>query len=221
MFTNDYVMRMIELFVRAVARITGLRESGEKEEAYALLQDTIKGVLGVNADTVDGLDYDTFVTIMAAGGALTPERYLLLSELMRIKGEMAQEEGREAIAAALLEKGLCLHLAAVQQEPALEQQPLPKQRLEQMREALEGYQLAERTYAMLARWQEHRGHFGQAEDALYQRMEADGHSEATVRDTLAFYDRLLALPEAALELGNLPLHEICQAREELSKRLPG
>lgn len=220
MFTNDYVMRMIELFVRAVAKIVGLREAGEKDEAYILLQDTIKGALGVNADTVDGLDYDAFVAIMAAGGDLTPERYLLLSELMRIKGEMAREEGQEALAAGLLEKALCLYLAALEDEPALADLPPHGQRVEQLLAALEGYRLTERAYAMLARWQERAGRFGQAEDALYRRMEVAEHSEASIRETLEFYDRLTSLPVLALEQGNLPLEEIRAGQEDLSNRLP-
>jgi tetratricopeptide (TPR) repeat protein len=216
MFTNDYVMRMIELFVRAVAKILHLRESGEKEEAYILLQDTIQGALGVNADTVDALDYDGFLSVMGAGGDMSPERFALLSELMRIKAEFAREEGRESVAVDCYDKALCLLLAALAEEPALEKLPQYAQRLERLQAALQGYRLSCHAYRALARWHEDAGRFGQAEDAHYRCMEAARHEEASVRDTLAFYDRLLALPPEALTQGNLPLEEVVAGRAELA-----
>lgn len=219
MFNNDYVMRMIEQFVRAVAKIIGLRESGEKEEAYILLQDTLKGALGVNADTVDALDYDAFLAVMGTGGALTAERYVLLSELLRLKAEFALDEGREAAAVDLYDKALCLYLAALDDEPAWVEVPLHTERVERLLTALGGYRLSDRAYTELARWHERAGRFGRAEDALYRHMDLTGRDVASVRETLAFYDRLLRLGPEALEKGNLPLDEVRSARDELSGSL--
>ncbi len=219
MFTNDYVMRMIEQFVRAIQKIIGLRESGEQAEAKALLEDTLNGLLGINADTVDALDYDGFIGVMSAGGELTPERYLLLSELLRLKADFARDEGREAAAVDLYDKALCLYLAALADEPALDG-PLHTERVERLLAALQGYRLSDRAYAGLALWHEHAGRYGRAEDALYARMDARGRDEASIHDTLAFYDRLLGQSPEQLELGNLPLDEVQAAREELLRRLP-
>ncbi len=219
MFTNDYVMRMIEQFVRAIQKIMGLKESGGQAEAKALLEDTLNGLLGINADTVDALDYDGFIGVMNAGGALSSDRYILLSELLRLKAEFAREEGKDA-AVDLYDKALCLYLAALADEPGLDG-PRHTERVESLLAALQGFRLSERAYAGLALWHERAGRYGRAEDTLYARMDARGRDETSIRDTLAFYDRLLGQSPERLEQGNLPRDEVQAAREELLRRLPG
>ncbi len=219
MFTNDYVMRMIEQFVRAIQKIMGLKESGEQAEAKALLEDTLNGLLGINADTVDALDYDGFIGVMNAGGALSSDRYILLSELLRLKAEFAREEGKDA-AVDLYDKALCLYLAALADEPGLDG-PRHTERVESLLAALQGFRLSERAYAGLALWHERAGRYSRAEDTLYARMDARGRDETSIRDTLDFYDRLLGQSPERLEQGNLPRDEVQAAREELLRRLPG
>ena len=80
--------------------------------------------------------------------------------------------------------------------------------VEELVEALKPYDLPPRTHAALMIFHEQRGKFSKAEDALFALLESvPGHADA-IGLGVAFYERLLALSDAALDAGDLPRAEV-------------
>jgi hypothetical protein len=53
---RDYVLRMIQLLARAIARILGLKQAGKLEEALEAVQTTADTIFGSMRSTLDAID---------------------------------------------------------------------------------------------------------------------------------------------------------------------
>jgi tetratricopeptide (TPR) repeat protein len=64
------------------------------------------------------------------------------------------------------------------------------------------------------------GRYADAEDALFEAIDADPDDPDPVEDAIAFCQRLLALDPEALAAGGLPLEEVKATLAELLRRQP-
>jgi hypothetical protein len=94
MVQRDYLMRMIEQFVQAVARMLGLIKSGSLEEAKREL-DGAYGTLGVSRSMVERLD-DASLRLLFGD-----EKVLVIAMLLDTEGKLLRAEGKEAEAQSL------------------------------------------------------------------------------------------------------------------------
>lgn len=102
MFREDYLIRLIQQLVDAIARIAGLNRRGEHDRALAEAEQAWGKLLDAPPDLIDAVD-----TATLAGMLRDPEK-------MRAAAQLLHEEGR-----ALAGKGDPLH-AAVRYRRAME-----------------------------------------------------------------------------------------------------
>jgi tetratricopeptide (TPR) repeat protein len=72
----------------------------------------------------------------------------------------------------------------------------------------------------LARVLEALGRYADAEDALFEAIDADPADPAPVEEGIAFCQRLLALDPERLAAGGLPVEEVKASLAELLRRQP-
>lgn len=94
MVQRDYLMRMIEQFVQAVARMLGLIKTGSLEEAKREL-DGAYATLGVSRSMVERLD-DASLRLLFGD-----EKVLVIAMLLDTEGKLLRAEGKEAEALSL------------------------------------------------------------------------------------------------------------------------
>jgi len=75
-----------------------------------------------------------------------------------------------------------------------------------------------RTHAMLMQHYERTGDFAKAEDELFAMLDAEPDNERLVEFGCAFYRRLLAQSDTALNEANLPRAEVEEGLKELEAR---
>jgi tetratricopeptide (TPR) repeat protein len=102
MFREDYIMRLIQQLVDAIARIAGLNRRGDHDKALAEAEQAWGKLLDAPPELLHAVDSATL-----AGMLHTPEK-------MRVAAQLLHEEGR-----ALAGKGDPLH-AAVRHRRAME-----------------------------------------------------------------------------------------------------
>lgn len=93
---RDYILRLIEQFAQALARIIGLRKSGKLDEAQKLANETADGIFGSLRLMIDQVDASTAGGLLgtrekiAVYAALTAEE----AEITALKGDARKARGR-------------------------------------------------------------------------------------------------------------------------------
>jgi hypothetical protein len=88
---EDYVLRQVRAIAAMLARVAGLRISGETEKARAGLEQSYSLLLGPQAELIRRVDSSTAVVLLGA-----PERIYAFADLLH--EEAAQEKDDSKIA---------------------------------------------------------------------------------------------------------------------------
>ena len=216
MIRRDYILRMIEEFIRALASIRALKGEQRWDAAARELEAEIKNILG-EGGAAELSESELRTRLMAAGPTQAfRDRALLVATLLREAGDIATAAGRDEEGQAQYLKALHLLLDSLEENESHE---LPEfvPKVDLLVAALETTALPLRTHALLMRHYEATGQFAKAEDALYAMLEAEPGNARLTEFGSAFYRRLLVQSDTALTDGNLPRIEV----EEGLKRLRG
>ncbi|HEX8133173.1 MAG TPA: DUF6483 family protein [Actinomycetes bacterium] len=217
LYQRDYLMRQIEIAGQMLARILGLAKGGRRDEALGLFDQAYQPLLGVSARVVSTLSEEQLLSLLTSGSMPDLRRVATVLELLKVEADLHAEAGHQAAAVARYRRALALagFLAA---------------RAEALPDAALAADLVERTWALelpvaqrlqLARVLEALGRYADAEDALFEAIDADPEDPDPVEDAIGFCQRLLALDPEALAAGGLPLEEVKATLAELLRRQPG
>jgi tetratricopeptide (TPR) repeat protein len=210
-------MRQIEIAGQMLARILGLAKGGRRDEALGLFDQAYQPLLGVSARVVSTLSEEQLLSLLTSGSMPDLRRVATVLELLKVEADLHAEAGNRAAAVARYRRALALagFLAA---------------RSEALPDAALAADLVERTAALelpvaqrlqLARVLEALGRYADAEDALFEAIDADPDDPDPVDTAIAFCQRLLALDPLVLDAGGLPLEEVKATLAELLRRQPG
>jgi hypothetical protein len=112
MFQEDYLLRVIQQLVDAIARIAGLNRRGEHDQAVVEADQAWSDLLGVPAELAATVDSRTL-----AGMLREPARIRLAAQLVREQARALTGKGDAAGAAVRCRRALELWLEARATEP--------------------------------------------------------------------------------------------------------
>jgi len=219
MIRRDFILRMIEEFAQALARIRSLKRSQRSDEASDALDAEFKRLTGDGAQAVARLsEAELLARLMQDGPThLVRDKTFMLATLLNEVGEIAASENRMDESRECHLKALHLLLETLSRGEVFEcPEFLPK--VEMLKEALRGTPLPPRTQAMLMQHHERTSEFAKAENALFALLDADPGNDAIMEFGVAFYERLLAQSDMALAEGALPRAEVEEGLKELQQR---
>lgn len=124
MFTDDYLMRIINQAVAALLQVVGLRRSGKYSQARDVSDQAIELLTGLPAVLVDQLDDASVLVIFTANGNLELERLAVLADLLREQGGIFVGLGQVSLGNRAYARALRLYLEialAEQGGPTVEQ----------------------------------------------------------------------------------------------------
>ncbi len=207
MIRQDYLVRMIQQLAGVLAQIAGLRADGRHDEALEEIGDAYGRFAGLNPSLIHALGDEDLVALLRARGGLDPQRTYALAELLREEAEIFAEGGRPEEALPRDRKALRLYLEVL---PELENSSSPPDLagLDAVVARVDASDFPPTARAHLLRHFEAVGRYDRAEDFLFDLLDAGNNPAETAELARAFYARLLALPDAALEAGNLPRDEV-------------
>lgn len=216
MYQRDYIMRLIEQFGQALQRILKKREAEQFDAALYEISQAGKTLLGLDMTLLRVLDDRQIVEFLTTSDGLDSGRCLVIAELFLQEGEItalvgdAEESLRDHI------KSLSLFLSALAENEQLRSETYFS-KVEDLRQRLSAASLPGHVTLKLCRYCEQRGDYAKAEDLLFALLETGypGIAEAG----RAFFARLLALSDAALQQGNLPRNEVVEGQRDFEKRL--
>ena len=209
-------MRQIEIAGQMLARILGLAKGGRRDEALGLFDQAYQPLLGVSARVVSTLSEEQLLGLLTSGSMPDLRRVATVLELLKVEADLHAEAGHRAAAVARYRRALALAGFLAARAEALPDAALAVDLVERV----QGLQLSVAQRAQLARVLEALGRYADAEDALFEAIDADPDDPVPVEAAIAFCQRLLALDPAALAAGGLPLEEVKASLAELLQRQP-
>ena len=216
LYQRDYLMRQIELAAQALARILRLAGGGRREEALGLFDEAYQPLLGVSARVVSTLTEEQLLGLLTAGATPDLRRVAKVLEVLRVEADLQDAAGRPAAAATRRRRGLALvGFLAARSETLLDAE-LAADLVAHTAEL----ELAPAARLQLARVLEALGRYADAEDAVFEAIDADPDDPDLVDAGIAFYRRLLPLEPERLAAGGLPLDEVRASITELLRRQP-
>jgi hypothetical protein len=219
MIRRDYILRMIEEFMQALARVRSLKQGQRWNEASEELEAEFKKLVGDGAQAVARLSETELLARLMHDGPTHAlrDKTLVLTTLLKEAGDVAAAADRVEESRACCLKALHLLLDVLARGEVFEcPEFVPK--VEMLVAALQPTRLPARTHALLMQHYERTGEFAKAEDALYAMLEAESDNDAIVEFGVMFYQRLLAQSDAALTEANLPRAEVEEGLKELQHR---
>ena len=217
MIKRDYILRIIEEFAEALARIRALRNEGKLGEASVLTEEEFKRITGIDSEALLKLSETELLArlIETEPSHAVREKTFFLTTLLKEAGDIAAAEGRPEESRACYLKGLHLLLGSLARGDAFEQPEfVPK--VDLFVEALD--EVPTQTSVLLMEHYERTGQFGKAEDALFAILDGDVNNEFVLNFGISFYERLLGRRDTELDEGNLPRAEVESGLEELRSR---
>jgi tetratricopeptide (TPR) repeat protein len=88
MFTEDYLMRIINQAVAALMIAIGLKKAGKYPEALQAIQQAIEQVTTLPANLVDQMDDNSILSTLSAQGQLDIGRLAILADVYQEQGEI-------------------------------------------------------------------------------------------------------------------------------------
>jgi len=219
MIRRDYVLRMIEEFMQALARLRSLKQGQRWAEADEELDEEFKKLVGDGAQAVARLsETELLMRLMQEGPThLLREKTLMLTRLLTEAGDVAAAKELTEESSECYLKALHLLLEVLARDEIVEcPEFVPK--VEMLVAALQSAPLPVRSAAMLMQHYERTGEFAKAEDALFAMLDAEPDNPAIVEFGLTFYERLRSQSDAALDAGNLPRAEVEAGLSQLKRR---
>jgi hypothetical protein len=217
MIRQDYIMRMIEQLVRVLAEAAALKKANKYAEALLTIDQALQELSGFDSKFVNSLPDDALLTMLKTGDALDADKCIIVADLLDIEGDIYEVQGQLQESYYRHLKALNLFLAAFLSRT---QTSLPHHfaQIEPIVEKLESYDLPLETKHRLWLYFEQVGRYAQAEDLLYELIEAEPEPEEMVTQGISFYQRLLQKGNQELITGNLPRTEIEEGLAELRAR---
>lgn len=210
MHRKSYLQRQIEGLGVVLAQLLGLKQTGDNQSALMAIRAAAKALTGMSGDQMALLPAGTLLSVFSPGGEIDAGSCLVAGVLLDEEAALFRLSGHTEQAAALTRKSAVLLAEAITADPLLCVGNDYRERLDALVARIGEPSLDLRR--RLARMFESLGEFGHAEDQHFALRDA-GVPDAG-RDAVAFYRRLLALPDALLDRGGLPRDEI---EEELTR----
>ncbi len=96
MFTEDYLMRMINQALAALLSAIGLKKRGKYQEARQAIDQAVEWLTSMPADLVDQMDEESILSMLTAQERLDAARLAVLADLFWEQGEILTQLGQEA-----------------------------------------------------------------------------------------------------------------------------
>lgn len=110
MLTEDYITRIIQQAVAALAQAIGLRKSGQILEALEVVQTALQGLFGIPTSLLHQLEYSSILDTMTREGTIDFDMVSVAADLFREAGLIYESLGQPARAESSNTRALDLFL---------------------------------------------------------------------------------------------------------------
>ena len=94
MYTEDFILRMINQAMAVLAKVLGFKQAGQRQEALQAVDQALELLLGLRASLFRQLDEPRMLQMLVLQGRLDVERLAVLADITYEEGDILEQEGR-------------------------------------------------------------------------------------------------------------------------------
>lgn len=223
---TDWLVQQISQFARLLAVILGLKKREEYQAAQEAIEEALNTLLDLDLDKLRELPpAELFHRLTIAETSMVRrEKVLFAAALLDQAGDIhaAQEQAEMSAACYAQALYLLLQLLITDEHASL---PNYAPTVENVLAKVDSETLPLETHHATMLYFEKIGAFAQAEDTLFEMLDAVAGDDETTADLIAigdmFYEQLQQQSDAALIAGNLTRTEIAAGIDDLHSYLSG
>jgi Family of unknown function (DUF6483) len=205
--SEDYLMRMINQALAALAAMVGLKTAWRYQEAEHLFYETLESLFGLRAGLLLQLDDDRLIDMMTYQGDLNLQLLVVVADLFREEGEIQQARGNLSSARNHALRALNFYLEAILSGQAAPDADLSG-KAERLIQSLLGVPLPDTTTYLLFKYYQGIGHYRAAEGALAALEASLGRNEYILNEYRDYYTGLLKKSDRELKNEGMDRSEI-------------
>jgi hypothetical protein len=216
-YTEDFILRMINQAVAALLQIAGFRQNKQYQQAQQAIDQSLEQLLGLRADLLKQLDDEVIFRILTLQDRLDIERVLIVAELFKAEGDILADQDHLAESQQSYLRALNFFLVAGLDDQNIS---LPSKLAEQVEWLVTLptlLPLPDDTQWSLFNYYDHSADYAKAEAALVELINRPGLYTDLQPEMIAFYQRLLALPPSDLAFVQLDRDQV---EEKLERLMP-
>lgn len=204
MIQKDYILRIMAELATVLTAILGLRQTKQYQGALDFINEVFKQTLGFGSDLINSVPDETLLAMLTSFNTLDIEKCLLVATLLNAEGDIYLDQNDFDTSYYRYLKSLYLFLEVLLSDSGINDPDISSQ-IEELLDKLEEYELPIKIKTSLFRYYERTGRYAQAEDTLFEVIEADHNDnddETMLEQGIAFYKRLLKKKDTDLTAGN-------------------
>ena len=211
---KDYIMKIIQQFTNAVARIMGLKAENKIEECQEVLTDTLKDFTGLNKEVLEALPYE--ILLQRVSGQTNSEKSLVLAELLSQQADIYEIKREMSRARNLYLKSLNIIINVILNgdNSVLGQN---QDKVNELIEKIGRLDVPRDSKLLLFQYYELTTDYAKAEDVLFELIDKTEANKDLLAKGIAFYERLINKDQTDLQKGNLPLDEVLEGLANLKR----
>jgi hypothetical protein len=207
MLSEDYLVRQIMQFVSVIAKVVGLKMSGQYQVALEVIDQSLGELLGINADMAKLLDDESLYKVLTINEVLDLERLIIIAELFKEKGDILDLQKHKLESDNCYLRSLNYYLIISSNKQPSKPYEL-SQKINELILRLVNYDLPEKTILDLFCYYENEGEYAKAENILAILINRP-KGNADLRDEMiSFYQRLLLKNQKELSAGGMNKKQI-------------
>jgi hypothetical protein len=214
MYQRDYLMRQIEQAARAVAVILKKALGGDPDEALGMFDEAYQPLLGISSRVISTLTDEQLVSLLTSGSSPDLRRVASVLEVVKAEADVHALRGDDKAATNRYRRALTLAAFVASRSDRLLDHKLAAEVVEHADQP----GLPDEQRLALARVLETLGRHADAEDALFEAIDAEPDDPGRIDAGILFFQRLLAKEDGELEAGGLPRDEVRTGLAELLRR---
>lgn len=207
MSQRDYILRLVEEFGRALAQVVYHRQIKDYAAAHNLIDEQCKQALGVGIGFIHSLPEETVLSMLTSFGTLNTEKCWLLATLLKVEGDIYQDQGNPDASYYSYLKALNLFLEVLLLDTTINGTEFVPE-VEGPLYKLSEYELPINTKLKLFQYLDQTGRYARAADMLFEMLETGNPDRDILARGIAFYQRLKRKSDAELSAGNFSRVEV-------------
>lgn len=202
MFSEDYIVRLIRMATSVLARVLGLKQAGQYQEASALIDQMLEQLTGLKIGLIKNMDEQSFIALFGNHAYPETDRLWVVADLYKAQGELFEEQKEFDERNACYLRALVCYLEVVLQAGS-ERFAEPEPNIEALVSLLDGVEMPPETLYAIFNYYEQVGSFAKAEQTLTRLSSAPGFQEGFFIERDEFYSRLLNKTDQELAKGEV------------------
>lgn len=215
MLAKDYLMRMIDTLLKALAKLAFSKDAKDYKTAFSELNNVTKEFFGLDLNFVDNISDEQLINLIGKNELLLPGNCYVFGVLFNEEAEIYELQNNMERAIILYERSLSLFVEGLKNSPTVIE-PDHLNKINLLTSKLNGFEITIETEENLFFYYDFSGNYAEAENIIYNLIEYDdNYTEKGIR----FCERLLEKPNEDLIKGDLPREEVVESLSNLQEKL--